>query len=136
MRIRIEPEEPSASHPRQCCPAPRARRADPVVSLYLNVDYPAEYPDVIPELALEPIDEESGELRDGEEERILRELRTIVRAASHPACIRGSPDAGGRESGYGNDLHSCICRQGDPRCGRWRKMEEGEGRRGQEGSGV
>lgn len=50
------------------------------VTLYLSVKYPPTYPDAIPELALEQIDEESGELRDGEEEIVLEQLRNVVSA--------------------------------------------------------
>jgi hypothetical protein len=48
------------------------------VTLYLSVKYPPTYPDAIPELALEQIDEESGELREGEEEIVLEQLRNVV----------------------------------------------------------
>ncbi|GFZ52107.1 hypothetical protein JCM24511_09880 [Saitozyma sp. JCM 24511] len=63
VRIRVEPEEPSTAHP---------------LTLYLSVKYPPTYPDAIPELALEQIDEESGELRDGEEEIVLEQLRNVA----------------------------------------------------------
>jgi hypothetical protein len=50
------------------------------VTLYLSVKYPPTYPDAIPELALEQIDEELGELREGEEEIVLEQLRNVVSA--------------------------------------------------------
>jgi hypothetical protein len=59
---------------------PLGSRTDSTVTLYLTVTYPPGYPDEIPELALEPIDEESGELRDDEEEDVLAQLRASVRA--------------------------------------------------------
>jgi hypothetical protein len=55
------------------------------VTLTLIVTYPPTYPDVIPELKLEEIDEEAGELRDGEEDSILEQLRAVVSA------LRGFP---------------------------------------------
>jgi hypothetical protein len=48
------------------------------VSLYLCVTYPPTYPDVIPDMSLEGIDEESGELREGEDEVVLGQLRVVV----------------------------------------------------------
>jgi hypothetical protein len=48
------------------------------VTLTLIVTYPPTYPDVIPELKLEEIDEEAGELRDGEEDSISEQLRAVV----------------------------------------------------------
>ncbi|WVQ80025.1 hypothetical protein IAT38_002126 [Cryptococcus sp. DSM 104549] len=63
FQLRIEPEEPSLS--------------DPLI-LNLIFTYPPTYPDAIPELSLESIDEESGELRDGEEEHLLNELRIVA----------------------------------------------------------
>lgn len=51
------------------------------VSLWLVFSYPPTYPDVIPELKFEELDEEeeSGELQDGEEEPLLEQLRGVVR---------------------------------------------------------
>jgi hypothetical protein len=47
--------------------------------LTLVVKYPPTYPDVIPELELEaPDDEETGELREGEDEVVLAKLRIVV----------------------------------------------------------
>lgn len=40
--------------------------------------YPPGYPDEIPELSLEPVDEDEGELRDDEEEDVLSQLRANV----------------------------------------------------------
>ncbi|KAL7420615.1 hypothetical protein Q5752_004566 [Cryptotrichosporon argae] len=60
VRIRIEPDEQSSSHP---------------LTLVLVVDYPPAYPEVIPDLALEEIDEELGELHEGEVDVILAQLR-------------------------------------------------------------
>jgi hypothetical protein len=51
---------------------------DRKVSLYLIFTYPPEYPEVIPELSLEPIDEDSGELSEEEEEDVLTQLRVMV----------------------------------------------------------
>jgi hypothetical protein len=44
----------------------------------LIVKYPPSYPDVIPELKLEPIDEGSGELTEEESEMVLEKLRMLV----------------------------------------------------------
>lgn len=48
------------------------------VTLYLNVAYPPTYPDEIPELSFEPVDEESGELTEEEEQHVLAQLRENV----------------------------------------------------------
>lgn len=76
----MEPEEPSSSHPceQQANCALLSSMADRAVSLWFNFKYPPEYPDVLPEMSFEAIDEESGELRDGEEETLLEELRKSV----------------------------------------------------------
>ena len=42
------------------------------------VSYPATYPDVIPEMSFESIDEESGELNEEEEAKLVEALRQIV----------------------------------------------------------
>lgn len=44
------------------------------VTLCFAVQYPPEYPDVLPELELEA---ETGELRDDEREQLLAELKTV-----------------------------------------------------------
>ncbi|WVR09324.1 hypothetical protein IAU60_006390 [Kwoniella sp. DSM 27419] len=62
VQIRIEPEEPSPSNP---------------LALQLIFTYPEGYPDVIPEMSLEEVEDE-GELREGEEELILGQLREIA----------------------------------------------------------
>jgi hypothetical protein len=48
---------------------------DPV-KLQLTVNYPDDYPDVIPELKIEAIE---GVLENGEEEKLLGDLQTMVR---------------------------------------------------------
>lgn len=40
--------------------------------------YPETYPDVIPELAFENIDEEDGELTEEESEKLVNALNAIV----------------------------------------------------------
>ncbi|KAK4683937.1 hypothetical protein P7C73_g6272, partial [Tremellales sp. Uapishka_1] len=62
IKIRIEPEEPISSQP---------------LALKLVFNYPPTYPDVIPELSLEEIEDE-GELREGEEANILEGLRSVA----------------------------------------------------------
>ncbi|WRT68695.1 uncharacterized protein IL334_005675 [Kwoniella shivajii] len=62
VQIRIEPEEQSFTYP---------------ITLNLIIDYPETYPDVIPNLSIEEIEDE-GELRDGEEETILENLNIIA----------------------------------------------------------
>ena len=52
-----------------------------LVTVRLVVVYPPTYPDVIPELSFDTIDEEEFvELTDDEEKALLEELRAIVRA--------------------------------------------------------
>ncbi|KAK8854516.1 hypothetical protein IAR55_003255 [Kwoniella newhampshirensis] len=71
VQIRIEPDEPSSSHP---------------LSLNLIVSYPPTYPDTIPEFSLEEREDDdedeegegSGELKEGEEETILEQLRAVA----------------------------------------------------------
>ncbi|ORY32153.1 ubiquitin-conjugating enzyme/RWD-like protein [Naematelia encephala] len=63
VKIRVEPEEPSTSYP---------------LSVYLAISYPSTYPDTIPELSFETIDEESGELTEEESEDILSSLQTLA----------------------------------------------------------
>ena len=46
-----------------------------VVKLALDVTYPENYPDVLPELSLEAIE---GELEDTEIEQLMEDLRTVV----------------------------------------------------------
>lgn len=48
------------------------------VSLHLIFTYPPTYPDVLPDMEFESIDEDSGELDDAESELVLGRLRTIV----------------------------------------------------------
>jgi hypothetical protein len=48
------------------------------VNLILVVTYPETYPDVIPELAFESIDEDEGELTEEESERVVGALNAIV----------------------------------------------------------
>jgi hypothetical protein len=48
------------------------------VNLILVVTYPETYPDVIPELSFESIDEEDGELTEEEEEKLVHALNAIV----------------------------------------------------------
>ncbi|WWC71276.1 uncharacterized protein I206_105229 [Kwoniella pini CBS 10737] len=62
ISIRIEPEEQSLSDP---------------IALSLIINYPETYPDVIPEISLEEIEDE-GDLREGEEELVLNNLRSIA----------------------------------------------------------
>lgn len=50
------------------------------VTLALVLTYPDTYPDVIPDMALEEIDEELGELRDGEAETVITTLSAVVSA--------------------------------------------------------
>lgn len=45
------------------------------VKLTLDVRYPDDYPDVLPELSLEPVE---GEVDDGEIDHLLGELRSVV----------------------------------------------------------
>ncbi|WWD19353.1 hypothetical protein CI109_103812 [Kwoniella shandongensis] len=76
LQIRIEPDEPSSSHP---------------LRLNLVVSYPPTYPDTIPDLSLEEIEDDededdedggesgpNGELKEGEEEQILEQLRAVA----------------------------------------------------------
>jgi len=63
IRIRVEPEEPSSSRP---------------LTVHLVVTYPPTYPDDIPDLALEAIDEESGELDEEERQEVLSQLRAVA----------------------------------------------------------
>ncbi|TCD69716.1 hypothetical protein EIP91_006483 [Steccherinum ochraceum] len=60
IRIEVEPEEP-------------AEHLDPLL-LALNVVYPDEYPDVLPELSLEAVE---GEVTDEEEANLLDGMRTV-----------------------------------------------------------
>lgn len=46
------------------------------VKLTLDVRYPDEYPDVLPELELEPLE---GDFEDEELDRLRAELQTVVR---------------------------------------------------------
>jgi len=48
------------------------------VILDLIIKYPPTYPDVIPNLSLDSIDEESGELTTEEDGSVLKQLRTVV----------------------------------------------------------
>lgn len=48
------------------------------VTVTLCVTYPDTYPDVIPEMRLEEIDEELGELREGESEAVIEQLSAVV----------------------------------------------------------
>ena len=48
------------------------------VILQLVVEYPETYPDVLPEMSFESIDEESGELTPEEEAKVLESLKAIV----------------------------------------------------------
>ncbi|KAL1409035.1 hypothetical protein Q8F55_005859 [Vanrija albida] len=74
VRIRIEPEEEVSGHPCELCCWTELTP----VSLVLVVTYPPTYPDVIPELSLEEIDEELGELREGEEEEVVGQLNQVA----------------------------------------------------------
>lgn len=49
------------------------------MTLNLIFEYPETYPDVLPELTIEAVDEESGDLTEEEREKVLGELNTIVR---------------------------------------------------------
>lgn len=110
VRIRVEPEEEVTGHPCESrgvqrrawsssitassavalLVAPQSHRLVQLppnacpntspVTLTLVVTYPPTYPDVVPDMALEEIDEELGELRDGEEDAILAQLREVVRS--------------------------------------------------------
>ncbi len=51
------------------------------VTLHLYFTYPPTYPDVLPDMEFEPIDEDSGELHEEESEAVLGQLRMIVRSA-------------------------------------------------------
>ncbi|ORX38215.1 ubiquitin-conjugating enzyme/RWD-like protein [Kockovaella imperatae] len=62
VQILVEPEEASGSQ----------------LSLHLIVSYPSTYPDVIPDLSFESIDEETGELSEEEEEKLLESLRQVA----------------------------------------------------------
>ncbi len=46
------------------------------MKLTLDVKYPEEYPDALPELSLEIVD---GELEEEELEQLLAEMHTVVR---------------------------------------------------------
>ncbi|WWC90407.1 uncharacterized protein L201_005342 [Kwoniella dendrophila CBS 6074] len=64
VSIRIEPEEQSYSNP---------------ISLNLIIEYPETYPDVIPTMTLQEIeDEEGSELKEGEEQIVLENLTSIA----------------------------------------------------------
>ncbi|GMK58301.1 hypothetical protein CspeluHIS016_0503330 [Cutaneotrichosporon spelunceum] len=63
VRIRVEPEEEVTGHP---------------LTVALVVSYPPSYPDVIPELGLEEIDAELGELRDGEADEVVKQLNIVA----------------------------------------------------------
>ncbi|BEI85924.1 hypothetical protein CcaverHIS002_0602110 [Cutaneotrichosporon cavernicola] len=63
VRIRVEPEEEVTGHP---------------LTVALVVTYPPTYPDVIPELEFEEIDVESGELRDGEADELVKHLNIVA----------------------------------------------------------
>ncbi|EJT51376.1 hypothetical protein A1Q1_07348 [Trichosporon asahii var. asahii CBS 2479] len=60
VRIRVEPEEEVSGHP---------------LTVTLVVSYPETYPDVIPDMGLEDIDEESGTLREGEADAVVEQLK-------------------------------------------------------------
>ena len=59
------------------------------VKLSLNVIYPDEYPDVLPELSLE---HEEDEIDEAETEKLIRGMKTVVCTPhdlhSHPDCSR------------------------------------------------
>jgi hypothetical protein len=93
VRIRVEPDEGSPSHPCKSCRTIDKRmtpgiddawtRADGVVSLNLVLTYPPTYPDVAPEISFETIEDDdeeeaTGELTEEETETVLGELNTIV----------------------------------------------------------
>lgn len=48
------------------------------MTVWLVVTYPPTYPDVIPELGLEDIDEKLGTLREGEAEAVIEQLNQTV----------------------------------------------------------
>lgn len=54
-----------------------------LVSLDLVLEYPPTYPDVLPEITFEEVDEDSGELSEEETETVLGQLRTTV-----SSCVR------------------------------------------------
>lgn len=78
------------------------------VRLALDVTYPDDYPDVLPELSLHALE---GELKDGEVEQLLKDLQALVSRYNSPVHGRNSsltPFAGRRKSRHGHDLHACI----------------------------
>lgn len=82
-----------------------------IVTLYLNFRYPPDYPDVLPEMSFESIDEESGELREGEEDVLLEELRKAVRPLGLVTRNIGADDCAGRGvTGDGHDIHARFAR--------------------------
>ncbi|WVQ68557.1 uncharacterized protein L199_006766 [Kwoniella botswanensis] len=62
VSIRIEPEEQSISNP---------------IALQLIINYPETYPDAIPIISLEEIEDEDG-LREGEEDVVLDNLKEVA----------------------------------------------------------
>jgi hypothetical protein len=50
-----------------------------VVKITLELQYPPQYPDVLPELSLYPI-EGAGEIEDSEISDLLKDLRAVARA--------------------------------------------------------
>lgn len=48
------------------------------MTVTLVVSYPETYPDVIPDMGLEDIDEESGTLREGEADAVVEQLKQTV----------------------------------------------------------
>ena len=84
------------------------------VKLALDVTYPDEYPDVLPELSLETLD---GELDEDEVDALLKELHAVVRAAVdlHKSC-KIHLSAGRGESWHGHDFHPRITPKGAAVC--------------------
>lgn len=79
LPIPLQPSSfPSSSFPPTCARPAAAIRSLTPVTLALVVTYPETYPDVIPDMAVEEIDEELGELRDGEAEAIIEQLSVVV----------------------------------------------------------
>lgn len=72
--------------------------------MHLIFTYPSIYPDVLPDMFFEPIDEDSGELSEPESEEVLTQLRIIVSLAFWSGLMTG-----GRESRDGNDVHDRCC---------------------------
>lgn len=113
MRLDVEPEdvvegfETGTLHVLEVCATCLCDLLHPTVKLTLDVRYPDEYPDVLPELELTPAE---GDFDDAELDHLRSELQTVVCVFifNNPLTVLSLAGVGPREPGNGNDIHTRV----------------------------